>query len=130
MKGLTTTQAFAFLALTVCFSVSASGENFFPLPHDLNKRAPEAYQKQNIDEVISTSSDEELVKLSGQIIKKLKCSTYLFRDKTGEMHVQIDNEDIPAKGLLFSSPTIIKGEVSRDSDAPAALDADKIMYMF
>ena len=69
------------------------------------------YEKISVEEILDKNDDPELVKLSGEIIKKLKCSTYLFRDKTGEIKVHIPDEDIPEKGLLFNSPMTIKGQV-------------------
>ena len=89
-----------------------------------------AYEKKNIDEIMSDSDDEELVKLSGEIIKKLKCSTYLFRDESGEIRIHIADEDIPKKGLLFNSPVTIRGEVEKVEDRPVRVEADKLRYMF
>ncbi|MGI9282378.1 MAG: NirD/YgiW/YdeI family stress tolerance protein [Endozoicomonas sp.] len=123
MKGL-------FFCGLCLLSLPAFSENYFPLPSPVASGEAHDYTKQNIDQVIEKSDDEELVRLSGQIIKKLKCSTYLFRDKTGEIQIQIGNEDIPEKGLLFGSPTIIKGEVLKDPKKPIVVEADKIRYVF
>ena len=88
------------------------------------------YEKKSIDEIINDSEDSELVKLSGEIIKKLKCSTYLFRDDSGEIRIQIDDSDIPQKGLLFNSPVTIKGEIEKNNNKPVRIEADKIKYIF
>ena len=89
------------------------------------------YEKISIEEILDKSDDPEMIKLSGEIIKKLKCSTYLFKDETGEIRVHIDDENIPEKGLLFNSPVTIKGEVEPASNGkPVRVDADKIRYYF
>ncbi len=123
------------MVLATILSAELRAENFFPFSHDKVAHSTDLhsngeYQKQSIDEVIADSTDDELVKLSGEIIKKLKCSTYLFRDKTGEIRVHIENDSIPKKGLLFGSPVTIKGEVIKESGKPLSVDADKIRYMF
>jgi uncharacterized protein YdeI (BOF family) len=111
-------------------SLPSHSENYFPLPSEAQAGSAESYKKQNIDQVIEKSDDEELVKLSGEIIKKLRCSTYLFRDETGEIQIEINNSDIPQKGLLFGSPTILRGEVIKDRNKPVVVEADKIRYVF
>ena len=88
------------------------------------------YEKKSIDDIINESDDSDLVKLSGEIIKKLKCSTYLFRDESGEIRIQIDDNDIPQKGLLFNSPMTIKGEIEKVQDKPVRVEAEKVRYMF
>ncbi|WP_062270180.1 NirD/YgiW/YdeI family stress tolerance protein [Endozoicomonas arenosclerae] len=123
MKGL-------FFCGLCLLSLPAFSENYFPLPSPAASADTHAYKKQSIDQVIEKGDDEELVRLSGQIIKKLKCSTYLFRDKTGEIQIKIENDDIPQKGLLFGSPTIIRGEVMKDPNKPTVVEADKIRYVF
>lgn len=122
-----------YLLSLAIFGLSAQpaySENVFPLPSEIQKQQPGAYEKHSIEDLLEKPHDEELVKLSGQIIKKLKCSTYLFRDETGEIRIEIKNEDIPEKGLLFKSPVIIKGEVSLDKSKPVRVEAEKIRYVF
>ncbi|WP_422136299.1 NirD/YgiW/YdeI family stress tolerance protein [Endozoicomonas sp. ALD040] len=123
MKGL----IFSGLCL---LSLPAFSENDLPLPSPPASAEAHDYKKQSIEQLIDSGDDEELVRLSGQIIKKLRCSIYLFRDKTGEIQIQIKNDDIPKKGLLFRSPTIIKGEVTKDPNKPIVVEADKILYVF
>ncbi|WP_448215258.1 NirD/YgiW/YdeI family stress tolerance protein [Endozoicomonas sp. 2B-B] len=123
MKGL----IFSGLCL---LSLPAFSENDLPLPSPSATAEAHHYKKQSIDQVVESGDDEELVRLSGQIIKKLKCSIYLFRDKTGEIQIHIKNDDIPKKGLLFGSPTIIKGEITKDPSKPVVVEADKILYVF
>ncbi|OED42230.1 hypothetical protein ACH42_12325 [Endozoicomonas sp. (ex Bugula neritina AB1)] len=89
------------------------------------------YEKVSIEDILDKSDDPELIKLSGEIIKKIQCSTYLFRDETGEIRVQIDDNYIPDRGLLFNTPVIISGEIESASHGmPFRVDADKVRYFF
>ncbi len=121
----------AVIALISSLSWSED-ENREPTPDVIQSpdKTLSKYQKQNIDEIVSNSDDAELVKLSGEIIKKLKCSTYLFRDETGEIRIQIDDSNIPNKGLMFHTPVTIKGEIEKHQDKPLRIEADKVKYYF
>ncbi|MGI9275164.1 MAG: NirD/YgiW/YdeI family stress tolerance protein [Endozoicomonas sp.] len=126
MKGISIILLFAALPVSMAIS-----EDFFPLPAEQNQANPgKVYEKHNIDEILSQPEDDELVRLSGEIIRKLKCSTYLFRDKSGEIRVEIRNEDIPDKGLLFKTPMIIKGEVSQEPEKHLRVEANRLRYNF
>ena len=94
-----------------------------------NVKSP--YEKISVGEILDKHEDPEMVKLSGEIIKKIKCDTYLFRDKTGEIKVQIPDEDIPERGLLFNTPITIKGAIEPASNGkPVKVEADKLRYVF
>ena len=127
MKGQAIILLFAALQFTLAISA-----DYFPLPSGQNQAesAGMTYEKHNIEEILAKPEDEELVKLSGEIIKKLKCSTYLFRDRSGEIRVEIRNEDIPDKGILFKSPMVIKGEVSVGPDKHLRVRAERLRYNF
>ena len=126
MKGITIILLFAALPVSMAIS-----EDFLPMPTEQGQANPGVtYEKHNIDEILTRPEDEELVRLSGEIIKKLKCSTYLFRDKSGEIRVEIRNEDIPNKGLLFKTPMIIKGEVSMEPEKNLRVKANRLRYNF
>ena len=125
MKGILATLA--TLSMFVSLAVS---QDFFPLPPEKAMEPAVSYHKLSIDDILSNPVDEDLVKLSGEIVRKLKCSTYLFRDETGEIRIEIRNEDIPEKGLIFKTPILIKGEVSREPDRPVRIEADKVRYNF
>lgn len=103
-----------------------------PVPHETSVKPHPTikYEKKSIDEIMNESKDSELVKLSGEIIKKLKCNTYLFRDESGQIRIHIEDDDIPRKGLLFNSPVIINGEIEKNKGKPARIEASKVKYVF
>ena len=126
MKMLLLPLAISAMAMTYGWS----HDDATPREASVKPVATVQYQKKNIDDIIKESEDAELVKLSGEIIRKLKCSTYLFRDESGEIRIQIDDDNIPRKGLLFNSPVTIKGEIEKHHSKPVRVEADKIRYMF
>lgn len=95
------------------------------------KPAGGQYEKVSIEDILNQSEDPELIRLSGEIIKKLQGRTYLFRDETGEVRVRIDDESVPEKGVKFNVPMTISGEVEPASDKkPVRVDAERIRYCF
>lgn len=88
------------------------------------------YEKHSIDDILKDSSDEELVKISGEIIKQIKGRTYLFRGKTGDIHIRIDDDSVPDKGIQFKQPTVINGSVSQENDQSPKVEADHIRFVF
>jgi len=94
--------------------------------------APEkaAYQKHSVEEILNSSDDEELVKVSGEIVKKIKDRIYLFRGETGEIHVVIDESALPNTGVQLESPAVIKGEVDNPPDKAPKIDVKNIHYVF
>ena len=89
-----------------------------------------AYQKHSVEEILSTSDDEELVKVSGEIVKKIKDKIYLFRGETGEIHVVIEESALSETEVKLKSPVVIKGEVNNPSDKAPKIDVDNIHYVF
>ncbi|WP_257266209.1 NirD/YgiW/YdeI family stress tolerance protein [Endozoicomonas sp. ONNA2] len=88
------------------------------------------YHKHSVEEILNASDDEELVRLSGEIIKKIKGKIYLFRGETGEINVVIDDTALPDKKVKLNSPTIIKGEVDNPPDRAPRVEVDDIHYVF
>lgn len=88
------------------------------------------YQKHSVEEILNASDDEELVRISGEIIKKIKGKIYLFRGETGEINVLIDDSALPDQEVKLNSPTIIKGEVDNPPDRAPRVEVDDIHYVF
>ncbi|WP_422468611.1 YgiW/YdeI family stress tolerance OB fold protein [Endozoicomonas sp. ALC013] len=88
------------------------------------------YHKQSVEEILNTSDDEELVRISGEIVKKIKGKIYLFRGETGEINVLIDDSVLPGQEVKLNSPTIIKGEVDNPPDRAPRVEVDDIHYVF
>lgn len=88
------------------------------------------YKIHTIEEIQQHSTDEELVKISGEIIRKIKCGTYLFRGETGDIQIYIGIDAIPERGLPYKETMVIKGIVKVEEDKPIQVKADIIRYVF
>lgn len=65
-----------------------------------------------VAEVLKKPVDDQPVELTGALVRQTGRETYLFRDATGEIQVEIDAEDFPA-GQQIGPDTrvVISGEV-------------------
>ncbi len=88
------------------------------------------YHKHSVEEILNESDDDELVKISGEIVKKIKGKIYLFRGETGEINVVIDDSALPDRGVKLKSPAVIKGEVDNPPDRAPRVEVDEIHYVF
>jgi uncharacterized protein (TIGR00156 family) len=61
-----------------------------------------------------SAADDTPVVLQGQIVKRLQDDLYEFKDATGTMPVEIDNEDWPAQAISEQSTVKLTGEVDKD----------------
>lgn len=65
-----------------------------------------------VAEVLKDAVDDRPVELTGTLVKQTGRDTYLFRDATGEIEVEIDAEDFPA-GQRVGADThvVLSGEI-------------------
>lgn len=66
----------------------------------------------SVAEVLKNPVDDRPVELTGTLVRQLGRETFLFRDATGEIQVEIDAEDFPS-GQQVGPDTrvVISGEV-------------------
>jgi uncharacterized protein (TIGR00156 family) len=60
------------------------------------------------------ASDDTPVLLQGQIVKRLQDELYEFKDASGTINVEIDDEDWPAQAVSDSVTVRLTGEVDHD----------------
>lgn len=60
------------------------------------------------------ASDDTPVLLQGQIVKRLQDELYEFKDVSGTINVEIDDEDWPAQAVSDSVTVRLTGEVDHD----------------
>jgi uncharacterized protein (TIGR00156 family) len=58
--------------------------------------------------------DDTPVLLQGQIVKRLQDELYEFKDASGTINVEIDDEDWPAQAVSDSVTVRLTGEVDHD----------------
>ena len=60
------------------------------------------------------AADDTPVLLQGQIVKRLQDELYEFKDASGTIHVEIDDEHWPAQAISETAVVKISGEVDHD----------------
>ena len=60
------------------------------------------------------AADDTPVVLQGQIVKRLQDELYEFKDASGTINVEIDDEHWPAQAISETATVKITGEVDRD----------------
>ncbi len=60
------------------------------------------------------AADDTPVVLQGKIVKRLQDELYEFKDATGTISVEIDDEDWPAQAVSETAMVKLTGEVDRD----------------
>lgn len=60
------------------------------------------------------AADDTPVVLQGQIVKRLKGDRYEFKDASGTITVEIDDEDWPPQAVSENAKVKLTGEVERD----------------
>ena len=68
--------------------------------------------------------DESRVSLEGKIINSLGDEKYTFRDATGEIVVEIDDEDWHGNKVTPENTITINGEVDKEMFEPTKVDVD------
>ena len=63
---------------------------------------------------VNSMQDDDKITLEGYLVKEIRSEHYMFRDATGEIEVEIDNEDF--RGVKATPETKIRivGEVDKD----------------
>ena len=71
-------------------------------------------------------SDDTPVKLAGKIEKSLGNEKYLFKDATGTITIEIDDDDWKGVTATPDSELIIEGEVDKEMFKDTEIDVDVV----
>ena len=74
---------------------------------------------------IKNMHDDDKVTLEGYIVKELRAEHYIFKDSSGEIEVEIDDEDFPGAKVTPATKIRIRGEVDEDRTSKT-VDADYV----
>ena len=72
------------------------------------------------------AKDDTLVVLTGHIEKETAKEKYLFKDATGSIIVEIDNEDWQGQNVTPADTVVIHGEVDKEIMHAPEIDVDRI----
>ncbi len=81
---------------------------------DASSARPSTSPLDTIAQVFQHGHDDQIVTLTGHIVKKLGKEKYLFRDGTGEIILEIESEAMPAADFDDKTRVQITGEIDKD----------------
>ncbi|MET0281647.1 MAG: NirD/YgiW/YdeI family stress tolerance protein [Steroidobacteraceae bacterium] len=80
-----------------------------------------------VAEVLKDVVDDRPVELRGTLVQQIGRETFLFRDATGEIQVEIDAEDFPAgQPIAADTPVVISGEVDARTLRKPEIDVESV----
>ncbi|MFO7305858.1 MAG: NirD/YgiW/YdeI family stress tolerance protein [Gammaproteobacteria bacterium] len=126
-----------FLILTMLLAVAAHGQEQPQEPGTRDRgtgqegqwsRFQTAARVVTVQEVLAAPRDDEDVILRGRIVRHLRGDHYLFTDGTGEIEVEIDDDDAPRGGVKLNVDVELHGEVDLDRNRRPKIDVDEVVY--
>lgn len=84
-------------------------------------------QISSVKDVLDKGRDDQKVQLTGRIIKKLGDEDYVFADDSGQITVEIDDDDMPPEEISETTSVTIYGEIDTKRMRANEIDVDRIM---
>ena len=82
-----------------------------------------------VSEVRKRGRDDQMVTLTGFVTKKVGREKYLFRDSTGEIRIEIDDDVMPNEQFDEKTKVEVTGEVEKDFLHSIEIDAKAIRIL-
>ena len=112
----------------ILLSLLCLGVVFPALAKDKNKGFVFVPQSMTVETIadVKNKADDTIVVIQGRIAKSLGDEKYTFTDQTGEIIIEIDNEDF--NGVTVTSEELLEivGEVDKEKKKPAEIDVKSI----
>ncbi len=80
----------------------------------------------SVADVLQRGRDDQQVTLTGHVVKKVGWEKYLFRDASGSIRIEIDDDVMPAEPFDDKTRVEISGEVEKDFLQSAEIDVKAI----
>ena len=82
-----------------------------------------------VESILAQPKDDQDVVLQGRILRKTGDEKYVFADGTGEIMVEIDDDELPRDPVNADTLVELRGEVDTDDDRPPKIDVDSVRIM-
>ena len=79
-----------------------------------------------ISTILQEPKDDQDVVLRGHIVRKTGHEKYIFSDGTGEITVEIDDDDFPVEAVDAKTLVELRGEVDTGRDRPPEIEVDSV----
>ena len=85
------------------------------------------YPLTTVQELLASGRDDQKASLRGRIVSHVKGDHYTFEDSTGQITVDIDNDEFPAGESVGPERQVeLQGELDRDRDG-VEFDVDRVL---
>lgn len=75
---------------------------------------------------VKSMRDDSFVTLTGRIVSRIGGDKYVFQDSTGQITVDIDDEDFRGQSVSDQTTVRITGEVDKDFGQPVEIDVKSL----
>ena len=83
----------------------------------------------SVADILQNPVDDQDVRLQGQLLRKTGDETYVFSDGTGEILVDIDDDDFPSQAIDDKTRVELLGEVDTGRTRPPEIDVDHVKVL-
>ncbi|WP_411035302.1 YgiW/YdeI family stress tolerance OB fold protein [Shinella sp. BYT-45] len=116
---------FATLATLLVLPAGAALAQFTG-PSDAKQGGETAYPAMTVEAIKADARDDMKATIEGRIIRKLADEEYLFADDTGEIRVEVDDDDFPAQPVSETTRVRLQGEVDTHRVKETDFDVDRM----
>lgn len=113
------------LALGTAASVHAQYQGPGSKP---SKAAPQAPMN-TVADVLKNGKDDQMVTLVGNVMKQVGREKFLFRDASGEIRIEIDDDAMPTQPFDDKVKVEITGEVEKDFLRSVEIDVKSVKLL-
>ncbi len=113
------------VAALLALSAGTAGAQFTG-PSDVGETGNTKYPASTVAAIKAEGKDDMKVTLEGRIVRKVGDEKYIFADDTGEIGVEIDDEDFPARPVSETTRVRLEGEVDTHRVKETDFDVDRM----
>jgi len=118
------TRIAVIAAATLALGAAALAQAQYSGPSTARTDAAPRYA--SVADVIKQPVDDARLVLQGKLIRKVGKEKYLFSDGTGEIRVEIEEEDFPTVNVDANTRVMIEGEVEKEFLQSPEIDVKRI----
>lgn len=82
-----------------------------------------------VAEILAKPVDGQMVRVQGHLLSKIKSKTYTFSDGTGEIVMEIDDDDFPKQPVSEKTKIEVVGEVDTGLRRPPEIEAESVRVL-
>ncbi len=101
----------------------------FTGPSDVAQAQSRQYPPTTVQDIKADPKDEMKATLEGRILRKVADEEYLFSDDTGEIRVEIDDDDFPRQPVSETTRVRLEGEVDTHRYKEVDFDVDRMTIL-